>query len=133
MLPKSKWNINYILHEWWPVAFTKGIPENKTVDEIVTAISYQLVKKGYDKEGIIAPKEFVKNYYAAVNFKPHEMSETSYCLHRRDEYKEYYTLTIDELNKLFPIHLTEEALMAIKKSNSSTATKKDTGRNNIWL
>lgn len=134
MLSKSRFNINGIIHQWWSVAFTKGLP-NRTVGEVIVAIAYKLIMKGYEKQEITPSDKFLKNYHAAINFRESDFSETSRNLNRCENYLEYYKLTIDELNKLFPINLTEEARMAVKKSTEKTNTSKkaDAGKTGTWL
>jgi len=115
-----------VLNNWWATAFTTGMPENKTVGEVIIAISYKLVMSGYEQEEIIPPIGFINNYYAAIKFNGKDFNETTKCLNRCDEYKDYYTLTIDKLSKLFPINSIEEAGMAVKKSTKAkTGSKKD--------
>jgi hypothetical protein len=126
LLPNTKWNMLEVLNNWWPISFTSNIPGNKTVGEVIIAISYKLVMRGYEKEEITPSKNFISNYYAAVKFNDEDFDETTKCLNKCDKYKNYYTMTINQLQKLFPIYSIEEAGMAVKKSTKST-TKNEVG------
>lgn len=126
LTPNTKWTLSHVINDWWATAFTTDMPRNKTVGEVIIAICYKLIMNGYDKEEITAPEKFLKNYYAAVNYEGAGMSELSGRLNKCDKYKDYYTITIDQLFKLFPINSTEEAGMAVKKSTKTNGGKKAT-------
>jgi hypothetical protein len=115
--------IGDIIYKWWNTAFpARPFPaEGGTLNKLVLAIRYQLMRAGYERAGVTPSARFSKNCEAAVNFRDGDFEERSQALARCEALGEWEQIVIH------PTSTSQEGDMAsTKKTTSKKAISKKT-------